>query len=88
MLTHLKRELMLALNPNQQTCIGKEEDASPQPKQTKLLNASRPDSKREQTPVLDCTFVHRFLLAGQYIVTKLRNTYDGGPPLAFFVYLL
>ena len=40
---------MLALNPNKQTCIGKEEDASPQPKQTKLLNASRPHSKLEQT---------------------------------------
>ena len=33
------REQMLALNPNKQICIGKEEDASPQLKQTKLLNA-------------------------------------------------
>ena len=27
---------MLALNPNKQTCISKEADASPQPKQTNL----------------------------------------------------
>ena len=30
------REWMPALNPNKQTCSGKEADASPQPKQTNL----------------------------------------------------
>ena len=58
---------MVALNPNKQSCIGKEDDASPQPKQTNLYR-----QPFILAPAQGSTHLHHVLL-NNFCFIKLLN---------------